>query len=561
MEITNRKWLLLLAALTLVLGLVAAGCGGNGDDGDAADDTGTEEVPDDERAAEQVITVAWGAEPPSLDPGLATDTTSANILLNIMDPLVTLEGEDLEPTPSLAESWDVSEDGTVYTFHLREDGRWTNGDPVTANDFEWSWKRVLDPETAADYAYQLYGIEGAQEFNECEENCEQLRDQVGVRATDERTLEVTLTSAQPWFPQLVAHHVFLAVHQPTVEQHGANWTEAANIVTNGPFQLERWEHEANIDLVKWDEWRNADEIALERINGRIIVDGTTAVQAFEAGEVDYVNTGIPPTEMGRLRETDDFQQYPSLGTYYYGFNVNNVTDVHQRRAMSLAINRQSIIDNIAQGGQLPAAVFTPEGITGYEEIAPDGSPWTPPEGDMERAQEEMEQAENPKMDINLVHNNAPGHREIAVAVQGMWRELGLNVNISAQEWAQYLENIGPPPSQQVDVFRLGWIFDYPDAMNGLELWTSGSGNNPTGFANEEFDRLVEEARATPDDEERYELYNQAETIMFGEEGEVPLIPIYHYTTVSLENAKVRDTLNINAQTQVDFTKVVVREAS
>lgn len=549
------RWLL-LAALTLGLALVAAGCGG--DDDDAA--TPAEEVPEEERAAEQVITVAWGAEPPSLDPGLATDTTSANILLNIMDPLVKLEGDDLEPTPALAESWDVSEDGATYTFHLRDDGRWTNGDPVTAQDFEWAWKRVLDPETAADYAYQLYGLQGAQEFNECEDNCEEARDGVGVRAVDERTLEVTLSSAQPWFPQLVAHHVFLPVHQPTVEEHGANWTEAENIVTNGPFLLERWEHEANIDLVKNPDWRNADEVTLERVNGRIIVDGTTAVQAFEAGEVDYLNTGIPPNEMGRLRDTDDFQQYPSLGTYYYGFNMNNVTDVNQRRAMSLAIDRQTIIDNIAQGGQLPASVFTPEGIAGYDDIAPD-SPWTPAEGDMERAQEEMEQAQNPKMNINLVHNNAPGHREIAVAVQGMWRELGLNVNISAQEWAQYLENIGPPPAQSVDVFRLGWIYDYPDAMNGLELWTSGSGNNPTGFANEEFDRLIDEARATPDDDERYSLYNQAETLMFGEEGEVPLIPIYHYTTVSLERDTIRDTLQVNAQTQVDFTKVVVRDAS
>jgi oligopeptide transport system substrate-binding protein len=558
METMRRRWLLLLAALTLGLALVAAGCGG---DDDAADDeTPAEEVPEEEQAAEQVITISWGAEPPSLDPGLATDTTSANILANIMEGLVTLEGEDLEPTPAVAESWDVSDDGTVYTFNLRDDARWTTGDPVTANDFEWSWKRVLDPETAADYAYQLYGIQGAQEYNECEENCDALRDQVGVTATDERTLEVTLTSAQPWFGQLVAHTTFLPVHQPTVEQHGANWTEAENMVSNGPFLLERWEHEANIDLVKNPDWRNADEVSLERANGRIIVDGTTAVQAFEAGEVDIVDTGIPPTEMGRLRDTEDFQQYPVLGTYYYGFNINNVTDVNQRRAMSLAIDRQAIIDNVSQGGEVPASVFTPEGIAGYDDIAPD-SPWTPAEGDMERAQEEMEQAQDPKMQINLVHNNAPGHREIAVAVQGMWRELGLNVNIAAQEWAQYLENLGPPPADNVDVFRLGWIYDYPDAMNGLELWITGSGNNPTGFANEEFDRLIEEARGTADDGERYSLYNQAETIMFGEDGAMPLIPIYHYTHTTLENARVRDTANFDAQTRLDLTKVVVREDS
>jgi oligopeptide transport system substrate-binding protein len=552
MKTKRGRWLS-VAVLALGLAALAVGCGGD----DAA---APEEVPEGERAAEQVITMAWGAEPPSLDPALATDTTSANILRNIMDPLVVLEGEDLEATASLAESWDVSDDGLVYTFTLRDDGRWTTGDPVTAEDFEYSWKRVLDPETAADYAYQMWNIAGAEEYNSCEENCDALRDDVGVRALDERTLEVTLADPIPWFPQLVSHHIFLAVHQPTVEQHGANWTEAENIVTNGPFMLERWEHEANIDLVKNPDWRNADDVALERVNGRIIVDGTTAVQAFEAGEVDALNTGIPPTEMGRLRDTPDFQQYPSLGTYYYGFNVNNVTDVNQRRAMSLAIDRQTIIDNIAQGGQLAATVFTPEGIAGYDDIRVD-SPWTPAEGDMDRAQELMDQVESPKTDINLFHNNAPGHREIAVAVQSMWQQLGLNVTIRAQEWAQYLENLGPPPAAEVDVFRLGWIYDYPDAMNGLELWTTDSGNNPTGFGNEEFDRIVREAGQTPDDDERFQLYHQLEQIMFGEDGEVPLIPIYHYTVVTLENERVRDTLNVDPQTMIDFSRVVVRENS
>jgi oligopeptide transport system substrate-binding protein len=545
----RRRSVLWLAALVSGLTLVVAGCGGDGDD--AAD------VPEGEQAAEQVITIAWGAEPPSLDPGLATDTTSANVLLNIMDPLVRLEGDEMEAEPSLAESWETSEDGRTYTFTLREDGRWTNGDPVTAQDFEYSWKRTLSPELAADYAYQMYGIEGAEEYNNCEENCDQLRDQLGVRAVDERTLEVTLTSAQPWFPQLVAHHVFLAVHQETVEQHGENWTEAQNIVTNGPFQLETWEHESRIDLVKWDEWRGADDVTLERANGRIITDGLTAIQAFEAGEVDVVETGIPPQEMARLRDTEDFQQYQALGTYYYGFNIENVPDVNQRRAMSLAIDRRTIIDNISQGGEEPAAVFTPKGITGYDDIGFE-SPWTPENGDMDRARELMDQAENPNTNITIFHNNAPGHREIAVAVQGMWRELGINTDIRAQEWAQYLEFLGPPPNNAVDVFRLGWIYDYPDGLNGLELWASDSGNNNTRFANEEFDRLVREARQTEDDGERHGIYRQMEEIMFGEDGEVPLIPIYHYTTITLERDTVRDTFNVNPQTQFDLTQVVVR---
>ena len=547
----RNSWLLLVAALLAVLALGVAGCGGDDDEG--AEEPG--QTGEAEPAAEQVITIAWGAEPPSLDPGLATDTTSSNVIGNIMDPLVVLD-ENLDPQPNLAESWEVSEDGMTVTYHLRQDGMWTNGDPVTAADFEYSWKRTLSPELAADYAYQLYGIVGAQEYNACERNCERLADEVGVTAVDDTTLEVQLTSPQPWFIAQSAHHSFIAVHQATVEEFGEQWTEPANIVTNGAFQLEAWEHEASIDLVKWDEWRNADDVSLERVNGRIIVDGTTKLQAFEAGEVDaFDGGGLPPAEIPRLKETEEYEQYEYLGTYYYGFNVENV-DLEQRRAMSLAIDRQTIIDNVAQADQAPGTGMTPPGIPGYDVINPE-SPWTPASGDLEQAQALMDQAQSPKTNINLFHNNAPGHREIGVAVQDMWSELGINTTIRAQEWAQYLEFLGPPPSNQVDVYRLGWIYDYPDAINGLELWTCDSGNNNTNFCNEEFDGLVEEARQTPDDAARFELYAQAEQLMFGEDGEMPITPIYFYTLVNLEDTCIKDTFYIGALNSMDLTDVVV----
>src|SRR5919106_4220240 len=220
----RRHVTLLLASAAFAAS--AASCGGGGDGAANQQGTGREEAP------EQAITVAWGAEPPSLDPGLATDTTSSNVILNIMDPLVELNPDTLEAEPALAESWEV--DGTTVTFTLRQDGVWTNGDPVTAADFEYSWKRTLDPELAADYAYQLYGIVGAAEYNGCEADCAQMADAVGVTAVDDFTLEVELTSAQPWFIQQASHHSFLAVHQETVEQFGADWTEPGNIVTNGP---------------------------------------------------------------------------------------------------------------------------------------------------------------------------------------------------------------------------------------------------------------------------------------------------------------------------------------
>jgi len=553
---TTKAWSL-LAALMFVLALVAAGCGGDDDEEEAAGTTATER----QAAAEQVITIAWGAEPPSLDPGLATDTTSANVLLNIMDPLVRLEGENLEAKPSLAQSWKTSQDGKTVTLTLRQNGKWTNGDPVVAQDFVYSWKRTLDPKLAADYAYQLYGIQGAQEYNECKgaQQCARLRDQVGVRAVDDHTLEVKLTSPQPWFIQLLSHQSFFAVHRPTVERYGDNWTEAKNIVTNGPFKLERWAHNSRIDLVKWEEWRDADSVTLDRVNGRIITEGTTAVQAFEAGEVDALDSGLIPTnELARVKGTEDYYQSPAMGVYYYGFNVKQVTDVNQRRAMSLAIDRKTIVERITQAGEVPADGFTPEGLAGFETINID-SPWTPVEGDMAQAKQLMAKVQNPVKSVTLFYNNAPGHKDIAVAIQGMWKELGISTEIRQQEWAQFLEFLGPPPNKAVDVYRLGWIYDYPDAMNGLELWTCDSGNNNTNFCNKRFDQLVEQARRTEDEAERYELYQQMEQIMFGEDGAMPVVPIYWYTNTSLVNESIRDTFEIGPQTFMDFTKIEVQE--
>ncbi|MEO8347817.1 MAG: peptide ABC transporter substrate-binding protein [Acidobacteriota bacterium] len=546
----KRTWLW-VAVLTVGLSLFALGCSGGGDD--KGDDGGGG------AAAEQVITVNWGTEPPSLDPGLASDTTSAAIIFNIMDPLITLD-EDLNPVENAAESYKVSEDGTTVTLTLRDDLEWTNGDPVTAEDYEWSWKRTVSPELGADYAYQFFGIVGASDYNSCDpaaDDCDALAEEMGVEAVDERTLRVTLTSAQPWFIQQMAHTSFIAVHRPTVEKFGENWTDPANIVTNGPFRLDTWEHNSRIDLVKWEDWRNADEVSLTRVNGRMITDGTTAVQAYEAGEID-VNLDVPPEEIGRLKETEDYQQYPTLGTYYYGLNVETVTDPLQRRAMALAIDRRTIIDNITQADELPASGFTPEGMPGFETINPE-SEFLPENGNMERAKELMSQVQNPKTDINLLLNDAPGHREIAVAVQANWQELGLNVNIRQQEWAQFLEAIGPPPSKNIDAFRLGWIADYPDAINFLELWTTDSGNNSTNYGNEEYDRLVEEARATPDNGARYELYSQLEDILFGEDADMPVVPIYWYTFTHLERPSIQETFNINPTSQIDLRVVEVRE--
>jgi len=534
-----------LTALLVALAFAAASCGGSSSDSKSKSGGGG------------TITVNWGTEPPSLDPGLATDTTSANILQNIMDPLIKLgPAPGLKPIPSLAESWTESDGGKTVTFKLRSDGRWTNGDPVTANDFEYSWKRTISPELAADYAYQFNGIVGAQEYNSCKSNCDALRDKVGVKAIDARTLQVKLTSPQPWFVQQVAHTSFLAVNKKAVEKFGDKWTEAKNIVTDGPFKLATWQHDSRIDLVKNSDWRDAKDVSLERVNGRMISDGTTAVQAFEAGEVD-VTASLPPDDIPRLKDTPEYERYDALGTYYYGLNVKNITDVKQRRAMALAVDRQTIIDNIAQGDQAPATGYTPKGMPGFDALNPD-SQWLPASGDMDKAKQLMSQVQNPKKSITLWYNEDPAHKQIAVAVQSMWKQLGLDVTLKAQEFAQYLEFLGPPPNKAVDAFRLGWIGDYVDAMNFLEQWTCDSGNNNTNFCDKSYDDLVDQARQTPDNDKRYEIYGKLEDKLLGENGAVPIIPIYWYTYTQLERQSIKDTYNLNLLDQVDLTKVKVQ---
>jgi oligopeptide transport system substrate-binding protein len=550
MHTHKRKRWYLSALVAVVAGLALAGCGGDDGNDEAGGDTGGGQA-----ASEQVLRWGLGSEF-NLDPGLATDTTSSKILLNIFDPLVKLDN-DLNAQPAAAESWDVK--GPNVTYHLRSGMKWTNGDPVTAKDYEYAWKRALSPELASDYAYQLFGIKGATEYNECEKNCDALKNKVAIKATDDQTLKVTLTSEQPWFIQQSAHHVFLPVNRKAVEASPEGWTRPQNIVTNGPFKVESAQPSASITLVKNDDWRDAAKVPLTRVEGKIIVDGTTAVQSFEAGEVDVLDEQLPSEEIARLKDTPEYELYTGLSTTYYGFNLKQVTDIHQRHAMSLAVNRQEIIDNITQANEIPAKGFTPEGMPGFDEVVGGGSPWTPAEGDMDKAKDEMAKATKPVKNVTVFTNETPPNEDVAVALQSMWKELGINAKIKVMEWQQYLEMLGPPPPNSVDLFRLGWVGDFVDDINFLELWTCESGNNNTNFCDKSYDALVAKAKQTPDNAKRYEVYKQLEEKLTGENGALPFIPLWSGTYNNLERETVKDTFNINLLDQVDLTQVEIKE--
>jgi oligopeptide transport system substrate-binding protein len=504
-----------------------------------------------------VLRMSIGAEPPSLDAGLATDTTSSSILYNIMDPLIRLgPGPALKAEPGAASSWVVK--GAVVTLQLNKSVKWWNGAATTAQDYVYSWLRTISPQLGADYAYQFFGIKGAEAYNSCDPakaNCDTLRAQVGIKAVNKNTLQITLTSPQPWFVQQLSHTSVLPVYKPIVDKFGNKFTEASNFIGNGPFKLSAWKHDASVVIVKNAKWRLAKQVKLNRVEMQIITEGATAQNAFDAGNIDVNTTGTLPQDIPKYKKNGALQIDPALGTYYYGFNLKNISNVNQRRAMAFAIDRQAIIKFITQTGQLPAKGFTPRGIAGGPTI--DKNSFMPATGQTSKAKEFMAKVPNPKKDVQLFVNNAPAHVKIATAIQAFWKGIGINTSIKVLEWKQYLQFLGPPPNADVDVYRLGWIYDFPDAYNGLVLWTCNSGNNNTNWCNKKYDALINQATKTPDFDKRVALYQQAETILTGPSGDLPIMPIYWYTFTELINKKKVKGFLTAPTSQYDLTKVTV----
>jgi oligopeptide transport system substrate-binding protein len=494
---------------------------------------------------------------PILDPGLATDTTSNNILQALNEPLINFgPAPQFKAVPAAAQSWTVR--GNNVTINLRRDLRWSNGQPVTAQDYVWSWQRAVSPELASDYAYQFFGIRGAQAYNSCDPkttNCNALRSQLGVSAPSRFTLRVQLVSPQAWFIQQLNHQSFMPVHRATVERFGDKWTEPGNIVTFGAFRLTAWRHDASLTLVKNPRWHGASSVRLNRIQFTIITDAATAENAYSAGNADINETDLPPALVPKWKKSPQYLTVGTIGTYYYGFNVKNIPDANQRKAMSMAIDRKAIVKYVTQGGQFPARGFTPNRAPGAKEILKNSV--QPATRKLAQAKALMARVRNPKTNITLYFNTSTGHAAIATAVQAFWRELGITTTLKNMEFQQYLDFLGPPPNSDVDVYRLGWIYDYPDAYNGFELWTCDSGNNNTGWCNRNYDALVRRAARTPNDVARTKLYQAAETILTGTRGDLPIMPIYWYVFHSLVKPNVQGYV-ISLTDATDYTKISLR---
>jgi oligopeptide transport system substrate-binding protein len=517
-------------------------------------------VPGEEKVT---LDLAFGTEPPTLDPALATDTTSVWMDRQMFVGLTAFD-EKANIIPSLATEWSVSDDGLTWTYKMRNDVHWVTRNPatgeiqdlglVTAKDVEYGVKRTLDPKTASDYAYVLYIIKGAEEFNTATPDSadyETLRDAVGVKALDDTTVQFTLKEPAGYFPSISGMWVTFPQPQAIIEEKGDKWTEAGFIVTDGPYTLAEWVHGASLKLVKNPLWVNANDVQIEVIQGPVIQEESTQMAMYEANEVDMMadpGWGPPLPDMDRIKADPQLSKElliaPRLCTYYYGFVTSRpaVSNVLVRKALSAAIDRKSLIDNVLKGDQLPAHSFAPPGIFGN--VADDMSIGSYMVMDsyadqVKQAQAWMTEAGYPDgegLDLLMMFNTSEAHAQIMQAIQAMWTEAfpKAKFTIENQEWGVYLKTLLPtaPDDQKPDVYRLGWCADYPDENNWVnEVFNSKSGQNYAKFFNADYDKLVEDAAKESDPAKRMEMYKQAETMLIDDANAIA--PIYYYTYVRM----------------------------
>lgn len=475
-----------------------------------------------------------GAEPQTIDPALMTGQPDGRVAYALFEGLLW-NGPDGKPRAGTAERWDISEDGRIYTFHLRKDAKWSNGDPVTAHDFVASWRRALKPETASEYAYQLYYIRGAKDYNEGKNSDP---GSVGIKALNDYQLEVTLNDPTPFFLDLCCFATLLPVHTRSVEEcekAGKAWTKPENMISNGAYTLKEWRLFDRIRLIKSETYWNKDAIGMKSID--ILPSGRpmTAFNFYATGLADLMmDKGLAPTSlMGELKHRKDFHAAPFLGNYFMRFNCSRkpFNDVRVRMAFSLVIDKQLIVDKITRAGEVPAYSLTPPGTAGYE----------PPAGlnrDVEKARKLLAEAGYPggkgfPIVYYLFKGDSDLDRDIGVELQGMFaRDLGVNIQLEQKEWKVYLSSLS---SLDYDICRSTWVGDYADPNTFMDMFVTDGGNNRTGWSSKAYDDAIAAAAKELDQAKRFEIFRQAEKLMISEE--VPICPLYYYVGIQFYDAE------------------------
>lgn len=488
--------------------------------------------------AEGVLHFGNYTEPQTIDPHVSTGVPESRIQEALMEGLVLKNPATLEMEPAMAESWELSPDGRVYRFHLRPDARWSDGKPLTAEDFRWSWWRALQPAMGNEYAYMLFPLKNAEDYLGGK-----ITDfsQVGVRVIDPHTLEVELSSPTPYFLQMLSHHSYFPVPRHVIEKFGAatdrfsRWTRPGNFVGNGAFVLKEWKLNKLVRVEKNPQYWDAAHVRLNAVVFYPTENIVTEERLYRSGQLHYTaDIPIDKVSYYKERHPDQLRLEPYLGTYFYTFNVKRpgLSDVRVRRALSLAVDRKALIAAVTNGVNEPAYAMVPPGTLGYQ----------PPkvfDFDPERARQLLAEAGYPGgrglPPLEILYNTHELHRKIAVALQQMWKKnLNIDVTMINQEWKVYLDT---RENMDYTISRYAWIGDYVDPNSFLDMWITGGGNNKSGWSNAEYDDLIlRKIPAMKTQEERFAGFRRAETILMQE---MPVMPLYTYATKHLVSPSVK----------------------
>ncbi len=480
-----------------------------------------------------VLNMGNGDEPRDLDPHAVTGTPEYHIVMNLFEPLVEKDPKNLKPIPGVAESWTISPDGKTYTFKLRKNAKWSNGDPVTAEDFIYSLTRLLEPKTASEYAYQGHYVVGGKEYNKGT-----LTDvsKLGVKAVDPHTLEYRLVNPVPFFLTLLAHHSFFPIHRKTVEKFGARWTRPENMVGNGAFILTKWEVNKVISMKPNPKYWDRKSVKLEEANILPIQKEETEERMYRAGQVD-VTLSVPSQKIASWKKEakHSLHQVAHSATYAYFVNVTKppLNNKWIRKALAHGFDRHQITEFVSLGGEHPAYAFTVPGMGGFQP-----KKYLPTDkSDLAKAKEYLARAGYPNgkglPPIEILYNTGDNHKKIAEAMQQMWKtSLGVDLRLNNQEWKVLLNS---QREKNYQLTRLSWNADYNDPNTFLDLFVSTSPNNISGFANTEYDGLIEAAGREKDLVKRLEVFQKAEALLMDE---LPVIPIYVYNHNYLQSPRV-----------------------
>ncbi len=539
-----KKGLITIISLMLLVSLFISGCG-----------QAKPAVSD-----EQVLNLNNREEPGALHPQKAQGSHDSWILDHVFEGLTKKDASG-KIVPGMAEKWDISADGTVYTFKIRNDAKWSNGDPVTAADFEYAWKFGLNPATASDYAFILYYLKGGEAYNSSEETdpakLKELEDAVGVQAIDDKTLKVTLEAPVPFIEEVLSFYTYYPINKKVQEENAEWFTDASSYVSNGPFKLTEWNQKENLVIKKNDNYYDKNKVKLSTINFAIIDSLDTTYQMYQTGDMDMV-IDIPQDVIASLNEANNPEYIigNELATYYYKINttVKPFNNVKVRKALSMGIDRESIVKNVTQGGQRPAFGYVPPGIPDikgdFQQNAGDYFKEDYTEA-KKLLSEGLKEEGMDSLNFTIIYNTSEGHKKIAEAIQEMWRKnLGVEVTLENMEFQVKIDR---EHKLDYQVSRNGWIGDYIDPMTFLDMYITESTQNDTGFTNPTYDKLIAEAKVSMDNEKRMKDMHEAEQLLMDN---MPIIPIYFYTRPYLQKSYVKGVFKpVNRYPQLTYAYI------